>query len=114
MKKKSFLLYYDSYTWLHRLSDEEKGRLFEALFLYALAARERLLSPQEYLQQENVKLQEESTMVFGFMADSIYRDTEKWNAAQETKNRRRAAAEATKKEEPLIATPPDRFTLRSY
>ena len=83
--KKSFLLYFDSYTWLSLLTSEEKGIVLDALFCYGLELRKRELRPGEYLEETGLWIPENARAVFGFMADSIYRDTVKWKKTVEKK-----------------------------
>ena len=82
-EKKSFLLYHDNCAWLTGLDYEQQGRLFAALYQYADLIRRKLMTPMDFLELGTVDMAEATMLSFGFMADSIYRDTVKWNAAVE-------------------------------
>ena len=91
-RKKSFLIYHDNCEWLEQLDYEQLGRLFSALYHYADLIRRELITPMEFMEQGLAELPGEVIYPFGFMADNIYRDTVKWNAAVE-KRLQRAARE---------------------
>jgi len=93
-EKKSFLVYFDNCSWLTNLDYEQQGRLFEALYQYADLIRQELIKPMEFLALGTTDMDGITMMTFGFMADSIYRDTIKWSTAVERRWRRKARAEA--------------------
>ncbi len=64
-KKKSFVLYHDYFNHIYRLSDEEAGRLFKALFAYVNEKLPPDMSPQV-------------EMAFSFITEQIDRDCEKY------------------------------------
>lgn len=100
MEKKSFLLYFDSYTWLSPLTYEEKGTVLDALFLYGLQLQQRDLRPGDYLKETGLWMSESARVVFGFMADSIYRDTMKWKRTVERKMGKKAESARAVKDKP--------------
>ncbi len=65
MEKKSFVMYADYEKHIARLSDEDAGELFKAIFTYVNTGEEVLLSPA-------------ADMAFSFMKERIDRDSEKW------------------------------------
>ena len=73
--KSSFVLYFDLRTPLELLSDEEKGRLFTAIFDYAEYGR---------MPEFDGALQ----MAFAFIKNTLDRDSEKW---EDVRERRREA-----------------------
>lgn len=93
-EKKSFLIYLDNQKQVNMLTDEQAGRLFKALFEFAKNGTETDFDDGMM------------TMIFSFMADSITRDTAKYNAkceknreiAIEREARRRAERERQAKE----------------
>ena len=93
--KRSFVLYMDNHVWIRNLSDEQKGRLLDALFDYAEDVCETERRPLVYLEECPHGLKTNTVTVFGFMADTIYRDTLKWKRTQETKE-----AKKIQKDEP--------------
>ena len=89
--KKGFLLYFDSYDNLALLSDEQRGKLLLALIRYARAVREgEDLAPMEALKN-CPELDPQASMAFGFLADTIRRDTKEWLKRRD--NYRRGAKE---------------------
>lgn len=64
-KKKSFVLYHDYFNHIYRLSDEEAGRLFKALFAYV---------NDEPLPE----LSSGAEMAFSFIRCQVERDCEKY------------------------------------
>ena len=67
MEKKSFVMYADYEKHIARLSDEDAGELFKAIFTYVNTGEEVPLSPA-------------ADMAFSFMKERIDRDSEKWVA----------------------------------
>lgn len=67
MEKKSFVMYADYEKHIARLSDEDAGELFKAIFTYVNTGEEVPLSPA-------------ADMAFSFMKERIDRDSEKWAA----------------------------------
>lgn len=67
MEKKSFVMYADYEKHIARLSDEDAGELFKAIFTYVNTSEEVPLSPA-------------ADMAFSFMKERIDRDSEKWAA----------------------------------
>lgn len=65
MEKKSFVMYADYEKHIARLSDEDAGELFKAIFTYVNTGEEVPLSPA-------------ADMAFSFMKERIDRDSEKW------------------------------------
>ncbi|BAK99392.1 hypothetical protein OBV_21940 [Oscillibacter valericigenes Sjm18-20] len=75
--KKSFLLYFDSYPRIAGLPAEQRGELLSALFEFAIdaaAGKANLCGVMKRHPAMNLGAQ----MAFGFMADTIHRDTEVW------------------------------------
>ncbi len=64
--KKSFVLYLDNEKQVNMLTDEQAGKLFKALFRFAKTGKET--------DFDDLGMQ----MIFSFMADSIKRDSEKY------------------------------------
>lgn len=93
-EKKSFMIYLDNQKQVNMLTDEQAGKLFKALFEFAKDGTETDFDDGMM------------TMIFSFMADSITRDTAKYNAkceknreiAIEREARRRAERERQAKE----------------
>lgn len=100
MEKKSFLLYFDSYTWLSPLTYEEKGVVLDALFLYGLEMHKRDLRPGDFLKESGLWMPEKARAVFGFMADSVYRDTMKWKRTVERKMGKKPETARSVKDKP--------------
>lgn len=67
---KSFVLYVDTQEQISILSDEQAGKLFKALFLYAQSG--------EVIQTSDGML----TMAFSFIAAQIQRDKEQKSSEQ--------------------------------
>ena len=67
-EKKSFLIYLDNQKQVNMLTDEQAGKLFKALFEFAKDGTETDFNDGM------------TAMIFSFMADSIARDTAKYNA----------------------------------
>jgi len=95
--KRSFVLYMDNHVWIRDLSDKQKGRLLDALFDYAEDVCLTGRRPREYLEETLHGMESNTVKVFGFMADSIYRDTGKWKKAQETRAAKKAKEEGGEK-----------------
>ena len=64
-KKKSFVLYNDYINHIDKLSDEEAGQLFKAIFHYV-----------EF--HEEPELSDKAEMAFSFISAQLSRDLEKW------------------------------------
>ena len=94
-EKKSFLIYFDNCTWLDTLDYEQQGRLFAALHRYAAQITRELITPMEFLNQGTVEMAGKTMLVFGFMADTIYRDTVKWRASVQKRLQRKAEERKT-------------------
>ena len=67
-EKKSFMIYLDNEKQVNMLTDEQAGKLFKALFEFAKDGTETDFKDGM------------TAMIFSFMADSITRDTAKYNA----------------------------------
>ena len=91
MEKKSFVLYYDNYVWVSRLCDTDKAYLLDLLFLYGMEVERRDVRPADFLSETGLVVSGELSLVFGFMGDSIYRDTQKCLRAKMTRDRQKAA-----------------------
>ena len=74
------------------LTDEECGRLLKLLLRYAREMVETGERPLSFLERTQAQLSEGTKLVFGFMGDSIWRDTEKWKKKQIREERFSAAA----------------------
>ncbi len=77
MEKKSFLLYFDMYPRIAALPPEQRGALLSALFEYADAEKTAAGSGDRVLE-DHPDMTPETQMAFGFMKETIHRDTEKW------------------------------------
>lgn len=77
-EKKSFIIHLDAYTHILTLPPEQRGELFTALFHYAINAARK--GPPEVITfaAQCTAMKPETRMAFYFMADTIARDTEKW------------------------------------
>ena len=80
--KKSFVLYFDMLDSVRRLSCDQAGYLFLALFEYARAAAEEDWDREAVLARFP-DMEPAARMAFSFMAEAIRRDTEKWLAKHE-------------------------------
>ena len=88
--KKSFVLYFDMYDHISRLSVDQRGELLSALFEYAhREAVER--GSGASVPDEHPAMTPETRMAFSFIALVIFRDTDKW---QEKRERYQQAANA--------------------
>ncbi len=76
--KKSFVLYNDYQKHVDRLSDDDAGRLFKALFRYSISGEEPELSAS-------------ADIAFSFISAQIDRDSKKWE------NTRQKRSDAAKK-----------------
>ena len=79
--KKSFMLYFDTFSCLEALSAEQRGELLLLLIRYAVAVEKGPVAPETILEQYPV-LNGEGRMAYRFIAETIRRDTEKWKAKQ--------------------------------
>ena len=93
-EKKSFLLYFDMYPSIRRLSPEQKGYLLSALFEFADGAWREELNKEAILERFP-QLDEVGRMAYSFIAETIQRDTEKWREKQ--KHYQKAAQERNEK-----------------
>jgi len=95
-EKKGFLIYTDNTPWVDMLTDEECGKLLKLLMRYAHHVMETGERPLLYLARQCAdgtgNIDERVQLVFGFMADSIWRDTEKWKRAKKIREERFSAA----------------------
>ena len=66
-EKKSFILYFDNEKQVNMLTNEQAGMLFKALFKFAKTGEET--------EFEDLAV----SIVYGFISDSIRRDTEKYD-----------------------------------
>lgn len=76
-KKKSFLIYFDTYSSICGLPPEQRGELFSALFEYAQAEAETPAEQGDILALHPA-MSTETRMAFYFMAQTIQRDTACW------------------------------------
>lgn len=81
-EKKSFIIHLDAYTHILTLSPEQRGELFTALFHYAIQSCKNAPPDVTTFAAQCTAMLPETRMAFRFMADSIARDTEKWQAKQ--------------------------------
>ena len=80
--KKSFVLYFDMYDHISRLSVDQRGELLSALFEYAhREAVER--GSGASVPDEHPAMTPETRMAFSFIALVIFRDTDKWREKRE-------------------------------
>ena len=95
-EKKGFLIYTDNTPWVDMLTDEECGRLLKLLMRYARDTVESGDRPLPYLERRPMTaggtIDDRVKLVFGFMADSIWRDTEKWKKCKKLREERFSAA----------------------
>lgn len=106
--KPSFLIYLDTYVHVMALSVEQRGELFTSLLWYANNAARREHPMDVTVAGAQCKsLTPDARMAFYFMADAIYRDTEKWN-----EKRKRCRTAATKREAEKRQKPPEPFRGR--
>lgn len=75
--KKSFLLYFDSYPRIAGLPAEQRGELLSALFEFAMDAAEGKADLRGVMARHPA-MDLAAQMAFGFMADTVHRDTETW------------------------------------
>ena len=73
-EKKGFVLYFDAASSLAALCAAQRGELLLALFDYAERTAKQSLTP------------ETTRMAFRFMANSIERDTKKWERQRERRS----------------------------
>lgn len=78
-EKKSFIIHLSAYAHILTLSPEQRGELFTALFHYAINACKNGPPDVTTFAAQCTAMLPETRMAFRFMADSIARDTEKWN-----------------------------------
>lgn len=81
-EKKSFLIHMDLYPYMLTLPMEQRGVLFTALFRYALQSRKKGFMDVTTAAAQFPELSPDGRMAFYFMADSIARDTQKWQEKQ--------------------------------
>jgi len=106
-KKKSFLIYFDSYPLLSALPMEQRGLLLSALMVYADRVwREPELSPEEVMDQ--FPMSQEARMACGFMAGNVARDTQRWLEQRRRRDQRRQEQPQT----PSLKQQEDAFQLR--
>ena len=80
-KKKSFQIYFDNVPLLMLLPDEQLGRMFKKLAIYAAeVAEEPGLMPESAREEieEDEQLGDGAKMAFHFLSSSVFRDTQKW------------------------------------
>ena len=92
-EKKGFVLYFDAASSLAALCATQRGELLLALFDYAERTAKQSLTPETALASYPA-LDEQTRMAFRFMANSIERDTKKWERQRERRARARGEAEA--------------------
>ena len=84
-EKKGFVLYFDAASSLAALCATQRGELLLALFDYAERTAKQPLSPETALVSYPA-LDEQTRMAFRFMANSIERDTKKWERQRERRS----------------------------
>lgn len=84
-EKKGFVLYFDAASSLAALCAAQRGELLLALFDYAERTAKQPLSPETALASYPA-LDEQTRMAFRFMANSIERDTKKWERQRERRS----------------------------
>lgn len=84
-EKKGFVLYFDAASSLAALCAEQRGELLLALFDYAERTAKQSLTPETALASYPA-LDEQTRMAFRFMANSIERDTKKWERQRERRS----------------------------
>lgn len=102
-QKKSFLVHFEAYDSLTRLTMEQRGILFTALLQYAMQETQEDCSPSEFLPRFP-DMVPETRMAFQFLAANIRRETAAWQkkrdnytrAAQRRNSRPQAAQSAPK------------------
>ena len=72
-EKKSFVLYTDYIKHINRLTDEEAGQLFKALFRYVESG-------------EIPELSDRADMAFSFITEQMGRDFEKWEKIRQKRS----------------------------
>ncbi len=80
--KKSFLLYFDSYPMLEKLSPEEVGYLMRAVYEYAMRVWQEDIRVEVFLESRS-ELSPAASMACGFLCANVRRDTEKWRQRRE-------------------------------
>ena len=78
-KKKSFVLYFDSFLSIAPLAPEQRGWLLSAIFTYAMKAAEQPELPAEQVLSDFPALEPEARMACRFICAAIQRDTHEWN-----------------------------------
>ena len=91
-EKKGFVLYFDAASSLAALCAEQRGELLLALFDYAERTAKQSLTP-------------ETRMAFRFMANSIERDTKKWERQRERRSQGAAQRYARARGEAEVPAP---------
>ena len=91
--KKSFLLYFDNYPMVERLSAEQRGWLLTALYAYAFRLTRSEEATAEQLAREFPAMTEETKMACSFMCANIKRDTQRWLNQREGRIRKKAQRE---------------------
>lgn len=89
-EKTGFLIHRDAYMHVMALSPEQRGELFSCLFWFAERVAQKGYLDVTIAAAQCTSLTPEAKMAFRFMADSIQRDTMKW---QEKQSNYLAAAE---------------------
>ena len=84
-EKKGFVLYFDAASSLAALCAAQRGELLLALFDYAERTAKQPLSPETALDSYPA-LDGQTRMAFRFMANSIERDTKKWERQRERRS----------------------------
>ena len=90
-EKKGFVLYFDADVRKEYLAvacgalPEQRGELLLALFDYAERTAKQSLTPETALASYPA-LDEQTRMAFRFMANSIERDTKKWERQRERRS----------------------------
>ncbi len=103
-EKKGFVLYFDAASSLAALCAEQRGELLLALFDYAERTAKQSLTPETALASYPA-LDEQTRMAFRFMANSIERDTRKWERQRERRSQGAAQRYARARGEAEAPTP---------
>ncbi len=103
-EKKGFVLYFDAASSLAALCAAQRGELLLALFDYAERTAKQSLTPETALDSYPA-LDEQTRMAFRFMANSIERDTKKWERQRERRSQGAAQRYARARGETEVPAP---------
>lgn len=90
-QKKGYIIYFDTYPTLSRLSMEQRGLLFSALTVYADRAWRNPSVSMEEVLDGFPQLSQEARMACELMGSAIYRDTLAWLNRRELRQRKTPA-----------------------